>query len=297
MVLRDPVRSGRPARAGRPHPARSSTGRRSPLIAATVYAAGYLPWVIGGLFLADAGRPVPAALGHGRLRRGPGRAGRGHGGAGRAAAASWWRCCSRPRCSRPRSSRRGPPSPRTSCRASATCSAPRWSRRPYYVAQLAARPAGEWRWPSSGCAASLAIDAVYVRALWPCLSPGDPAPGRPRPDRKRSSRHRWPGCGRDSGWCSATRRCGPCCCSAGSWSSTRSPRGSPLPTRQGSAEGRSRPDWCWHRRCSTTTHRDPAVHQVRPPAPADQLDGAAGRADVRDACPDGPPPGPCRRHS
>ena len=52
-------RCGRPSRPGRAHPA-GLRRTRSPLLAAAGYAAGYLPWVIGGLFLADLADRHPA---------------------------------------------------------------------------------------------------------------------------------------------------------------------------------------------------------------------------------------------
>ena len=51
-------------------------------------------------------------------------------------------------------------------------------------------------------------------------------------------------------WSSVTGRCAPCCCSAGWWSSTRFRRESPPRTRQNSAEDPSRPVWCWRPRRS-----------------------------------------------
>ena len=52
VALRDPFRRGRPPGPGRSDPA-GLRPDRSPLLTALAYASGYLPWIIGGLFLAD----------------------------------------------------------------------------------------------------------------------------------------------------------------------------------------------------------------------------------------------------
>ncbi len=97
---------------------------RSPLLTALAYASGYLPWIIGGLFLAGLADRYPrrAVMVTCDMARAvlvtamviPG-----------LPVLAWPRCCSPPRRSRPRSIPAARPSPRASCRVSST----RWARR------------------------------------------------------------------------------------------------------------------------------------------------------------------------
>ena len=79
VVLRDPVRRRATVSPWSRSPCSSSTGPGRRCSRPLAYAAGYLPWVIGGLFLADVADRLSAPHGDGRLRRRPGRPGRGHG--------------------------------------------------------------------------------------------------------------------------------------------------------------------------------------------------------------------------
>lgn len=185
----------------------------SPLIAATVYAAGYLPWVIGGLFLADLADRYP--------RR------------------SVMVVCNAVRAVliAVMAVPGVPPGVLVALLFTATMFAPPFEsaraaitpdilqgeryvlgtavvQTTYYVAQFIGAAGGGVAVALIGVRSALVINAVsfVLSGLLILLA----TRRRPRPDRRRSSRHRWPGCGRDSGWCSATGRCGPCCCSAGS---------------------------------------------------------------------------------
>ena len=167
----------------------------SPLLTAIVYATGYVPWVIGGLFLADVAdrrsrrsvmvvcdvvrAVLVAAMAVPHVPLG-----------------CWWRCCSRPRCSSPRLNRPGPPSRPTSCRANVTRWARRCSRRRSWRARRSARSAEDSRSPSSASGPrSSSYRRGDVRGFRFVHSGSAPAPG-PRPLGPRpSNRRRWPGCG------------------------------------------------------------------------------------------------------
>ena len=176
-------------------PCSSSTGRRSPLLAALAYAAGYLPWVIGGLFLADVAdrRPrrsvmvtcdavrtvlVAAMAVPGVPLRGPGGAAvRDHDvrapvrvGAGR--------------------HHPGHPAGRD-----VTSSAPRCSRRPFLAGQVVGAAGGGLAVAFIGVRACARRRRGHVRAFRLAHRAGHPGPASRREAGDRPSRRRWPACG------------------------------------------------------------------------------------------------------
>ena len=111
VVLRDPVRSGGPARSRRAHPARlrpdQVTAARGPGLRRWLPAVGDRRPVPG-----RPGRPAAAPLGHGRLRRRSGPSWSRPWCCRACRSWPWWPCYSRPRCSRPCSIRPGRHHPR-----------------------------------------------------------------------------------------------------------------------------------------------------------------------------------------
>ena len=219
---------------------------RSPLLAAVAYAAGYLPWVIGGLFLADLAdrRPRRTVMVTCDVVRAVFVAAMAVPGMPVTAlvlllfAATMFA------------------SPFESARASITpgiLPGERYAlgtaviQTTYLTAEVAGAAAGGAAVTVFGVRPSLLIDAATFLASGLLIGLGTrarPAAAARRPARAR----RWPGRPPGSGWCSATGRCGPSCCSAGWWSSTRSRRESPPRMRPGSGAARSPPGWCWRPR-------------------------------------------------
>ncbi len=259
----------------------------SPLLAALVYAAGYLPWVIGGLFLADVADRLPEALGDGVLRRGPRGPGRGDADPARAGRGPGGAAVRGHHVRAVRSNRRGPPSPRTSCRENATCWAPRSCIRRCCPLRCSARSAGAWAVAFIGVQRSLAVDAAtfvlsgLLIALGTRARPAAARPETVQPSPAGPDARRIPADLRRprAAHAAAVRLAG------GLLHDSRGNRGSV----RGQARGRADRRQPGHR-VDDVQHDDryPAVHAVRPATPAGQPDGPAGRADLRLARPDGP---------
>ena len=209
---------------------------RSPLLAAVAYAAGYLPWVIGGLFLADLAdrRPRRTVMVTCNAVRAVLVAAMAVPGMPVAAlvlllfAATMFA------------------SPFEAARASITpgilpgehyALGTAVIQTTYLTAEVTGAAAGGAVVTCFGVRPALLIDAVTFVASGLLIGLGTrarPAAAGPGPARAR----RWPGRPPGSGWCSATGRCGPSYCSAGWWSSIRSRRESPPRMRPGSAAAR-----------------------------------------------------------
>ena len=210
---------------------------RSPLLTAVVYASGYVPWVIGGLFLADVAdrRPRRSVMVFCDVVRTVLVAAMAvpHVPIGALVALLFAATMFAP----PFESARAADHARHPAGGDVTPWVRRCSSRHSWRARRSARSAGDSRSPSS--ASGSRSSSTRRRSWFPdCSSGWASAPGPRPPGPRPCSRRRWPGCGAASGCCSEIRRCVPCCCSAGWWRSTRFRRGWPPRTRPGLAEGR-----------------------------------------------------------
>lgn len=209
---------------------------RSPLLTAMTFAAGYVPWVIGGLFLADVAdrRPRRSVMVACDVVRAVliGVMAVPHVPIGALVALLFAATMFAP--------------PFESARAAITPDILQGERyvlatsvfqTTFLAGETLGAVGGGFAVAFIGVRPALVIDAVtfVVSALFIWL--GTRArPVAVRPETVQPSplaRMR-----AASGCCSATRRCGPCCCSAGWWPSTRSRREWPPRTRRGLAEGR-----------------------------------------------------------
>ena len=199
---------------------------RSPLLAALAYAAGYLPWVIGGLFLADVAdrRPRRTVMVACDVVRAVLVAAMAVPGVPLLAlvALLFATTMFTP--------------PFESARAAIT---PDILQGELYVLgaggdpdDVPGRPGGRRGRRGSGGGLRRHPPGArhrrrHVRALRLVNSVRHPGQTRRRPAGNRPVVPVGRAPARASAWCSAIRRCAPCCCSAGWWPSTRSPRGSP----------------------------------------------------------------------
>ena len=227
---------------------------RSPLFAALTYAAGYLPWVIGGLFLSDLAdrRPRRTVMVACDAVRAVLVAAMAVPGVPLVAlvALLFATTMFTP--------------PFESARAAITPEILQGERyvlgaavaqTTFLAAQVAGAVGGGIAVAFIGTQRALAVDSATFVLSGLLIGLGIRArPAAARPETVQSSPlgpHR-PGLPPAS---SATRRCAPCCCSAGWWFSTPFPRGSRPRTRKNSGEGRSRLAWSWRPRCSPPPSR------------------------------------------
>ena len=176
---------------------------RSPLLAAVTYAAGYLPWVIGGLFMAGLAdrrprRPVMVTCDLTRaalvaIMALPGVP------LGALVALLFASTMFTPVFDPARAALTPDVLPGEQYALGAAA-----LNTTVYVAQVAGAAGGGWQWPSSafGPRSSLTLSRSCSQ---PCssawVSAPDPRPPGPVPSGSR----RWPGCGTGSAWCSVTR--------------------------------------------------------------------------------------------
>ena len=214
---------------------------RSPLLTALAYASGYLPWIIGGLFLAGLADRYPrrAVMVTCDLARAvlvtamviPGVPVLG------LAALLFAATAFAP--------------PFDSSRAAITPAILPGDLYPlgasvtqatFLAAQVAGVAVAGAAVEVTGVRPALAIDAVTFVLSGVLIGFGTrarPAAASREPGRRGRGR------GTAAGRSSASRGCGPWCCSAGWPSSTPSRRESPPRTRPDSAEDPPRPAWCW----------------------------------------------------
>ena len=219
LVLRSPLRRGRSSRSGGPHPA-YLLSHKSPLLTA-IDVRGRSAVGDRRPVIRRRGRPAATALGDHHLRCGP-----------RPPVAIivvpvcprvLVALCSRPRCSRPRLNRPGPPSHPTSCKGKHYAARHGVIQGAFLAGETMARRRGiRGRLPRRpGHARHRRVRRSWLRR---CSSGSAPAPG-PRPPAPRSpivtARPDRDGFGLLFG----DQRYAPCCCLAGWWSSTRSPKG------------------------------------------------------------------------
>ena len=215
---------------------------RSPLLTALAYASGYLPWIIGGLFLAGLADRYPrrAVMVTCDMARAvlvtamviPGLPVLG------LAALLFAATAFAP--------------PFDSSRAAITPAivpgdlyplAASVTQATFLAAQVAGVAVAGAAVEVTGVRPALAIDAVTFVLSGLLIGFGTRA--RPAAAAAGEPPRRGRGRGTAAGRSSANRGCGPWCCSAGWPSSTPSRRQSPPRTRPDSAEDPPRPAWCW----------------------------------------------------